>query len=610
MERVSESFKNAIKSDTREIKGYVEVVYDDKDMSSYFLEDSPIQERISLDSEMTDMIRKCNKYASLEENYTELDGSFLLPNYNIIGDKSGYISKQLFKDIENPIIKVSCNNNDFVESSGITIYFQDNIAQVFDITIAKDDNTEEIINIFNNDKNIYQYVFEETIKIKSLKLEIKKMEYPNRRIRIAEIDFGISQIYEGQELISFSLNEEIDLLLTSTPINDCKVNLNNYSNTFDPINPRGIVRFLNDDTIIKPFIGVLTKENGVEYVKMGTFYLTNWSHNNDGNVTLNGSDIINQLKDKNLKMDINIFNTNFTAQTWNSFLERMYGYKFNIDTLGINNWNLKYTQDINLLNNLQWNLTTYYSFYSQQHYIGFLNASRDNIIELQRVNKTSVDVLNGNVLLSEPKYTINNLVTSIEINTCSDAGIVFASNNRTDVLDVQYILGEEKEMIWFQLSQYTFSEKPIANDVNGYRFSYSVLNGVGSAELIANNHYLIYVKITGTIGTKINIKYNGVVYHTSLPKYTNVYNSEYNIGEKMTIDGIRYTTSLSKSVADYLLNNNFKYKVNIETIGDPSLTVGDVISVQTKFGYKDIIMTKHSLTFDGGLSGNIEGMGD
>ena len=50
-------------------------------------------------------------------------------------------------------------------------------------------------------------------------------------------------------------------------------------------------------------------------------------------------------------------------------------------------------------------------------------------------------------------------------------------------------------------------------------------------------------------------------------------------------------------------------------MGDPSLEVGDTISIQTRYqdindGYKDIIITKQRFSYDGGLSCTIEGEGD
>jgi hypothetical protein len=42
--------------------------------------------------------------------------------------------------------------------------------------------------------------------------------------------------------------------------------------------------------------------------------------------------------------------------------------------------------------------------------------------------------------------------------------------------------------------------------------------------------------------------------------------------------------------------------------GDPSLEAGDYIEVETPYGYKPIFIQKNRFTFNGGLSGSIEGV--
>ena len=171
METVSESFKKAIKATEREVKGYVEVIFDDQDGSGYRLMTAPERLRNSLDSEIVDGVKKNKKYASLEENYTELDGSFILPNYNIVGNQFGYVSNDIFNDLESRIITVT-KDNDFVTSSGITIYFENNIAQNFTLTVVDSHDVSKIIEV-ENSKNVYQYIFDNSINIKYIKWNIQ-----------------------------------------------------------------------------------------------------------------------------------------------------------------------------------------------------------------------------------------------------------------------------------------------------------------------------------------------------------------------------------------------------------------------------------------------------
>ena len=149
----NEEFNKAITNTEREVKGYVEVIYNDTDNSQY-APSFPEKALISGYYEINDGYRKNKNYASLEENYTELDGSFLLPNKKNIGDKAGYVSNKLFKDItdtkitldvDNPL--VAEENRIPVKASGITIYFFNNIAYDFILKIVDENDKETIFNI-------------------------------------------------------------------------------------------------------------------------------------------------------------------------------------------------------------------------------------------------------------------------------------------------------------------------------------------------------------------------------------------------------------------------------------------------------------------------------
>ena len=598
METVSESFKKAIKSDTREIKGYVEIIYDDKNGSDYDLSIAPNRLRNSLSTEIVDGIRKNKRYASLEENYTELDGSFLLPNYNIKGDKTGYISEDIFSNIVSPTISLT-KESDYIESSGITIYFEDNIAQQFTITII--DSNDEIKSIgIKNDKNVYQLVFENTIKIKSLTIEITQIEYPNRRIRISEIDFGISQIYEGSDLVSFTTNEEIDLLLTSTPINNCTINLNNYKNSFNPLNPTGLVNYLTNNCIIKPFIGILTEENGIEYVSMGYFYLKDWSSNNDGNVTMNGQSLMARLANLNLKSDGSfLYNNNeaWNSSTLSAFFTKMYGYIFKLNIGRIYNRWLKHFE---LLKYLQ----TEFSFQTGIDWQRKFYISRKNEVIFDYINFDVVDSISRKELIEDIKYESKTVLNKIKVKDMDNYNTMYSSTQE-DVINQSYTLTSNEEYVWF-----TFNKR-IARNSNDKSFSYTN-NGNGKAELVDYNNWLAYIKFTGNIGDIVTVHLTGYVYENP-PTLELEFTNEVPIGDILSLDFTEYFNADNnqlKANAEYYLNIDKKYKVSGNYIGDPSYIPGDTISVETKFGYKDFIITKHSLTFDGGLSGNFEGMGD
>lgn len=598
METVSEAFKKAIKATEREVKGYVEVIFDNQDGSGYQLTTAPKRLRNSLDTEIVDGIKKNKKYASLEENYTELDGSFFLPNYNIIGDKTGYVSNEIFSNIENRTITLS-KESDFVTSSGITIYFENNIAQRFTLTIINSDD-ESITLETENDKSVYQHIFENSISIKSISINIQQMEYSNRRIRISEIDFGISQVYEGSDLVSFTTNEETDLLFTSTPINTCTVNLNNYDNSFNPLNPTGLVKYLTDNCIMKPYIGVLTEESGIEYVPMGFYYLKDWSSDNDGNVSLNGQSLMGILANLTIKSDGQfLYNNNqaWTGKTLGDYLTKIYGYTFKLKSFGTI-YNV-YLKDINLLNYLK----TIFAFMTAKKLPKYFIISRNNEAILDLINDGIVDNIERVQLTDDVKYESKSIINKVSIVNIDNFSMT--SYDKSDLLNQTYTLTNTEEYVWM-----TFNKSTNDNRKNK-EFSYTS-TGSGKAELIDYNRWIAYIKFTGNIGDSITVHLNGFKFEDP-PTLNITYQNDYKAGDTLSLDYTNYfnaTNAYLKDNANFYLERDKKYKVTGNYIGDPSLTPGDTISVETKFGYKDVILTKSSLTFDGGLSGSFEGMGD
>ncbi len=597
METVSESFKNAIKSDTREIKGYVEVIYNEKDMSNYIVTTSFPLERISIPDNLLGSTKKIKNYASLEENYTLLDGGFILPNYNIIGDNAGLISKNTFENIEDATLNITNSSDQNILSSGITIYFENNVSQDFDIIFTFEDNNTLIIPIKNNTKNIYQNIFEEEITIKSLEIKINKIEHPNRRLRIANIDFGVSQIYEGNDLVSFTVNEELDLLLASAPINDCKINLSNYENIFNPLNPTGLVKYLTDDCIIKPYIGALTEENGIEYVSMGYFYLKDWSNDTNGNTTLNGQSLMAKLVNLTLISDGTFLyhnGTNWTNTDLNKYLKKIYGYDFQLSFGNIGNLHLRHTE---LLKYLQ----TIFSYMVGEKYQRKFSISRNNRVVFDSINLETIDTITKKELKEDVKYESKTILNKVKIKDIDNYNMT--STIQEDVLNQAYTLTSNEEYVWFKFN------KRIARNNNNQSFSYS---GNGNAELIDYNNWLAYIKFAGNVGDVITVHLNAFVFDTP-PILEKTISNNKQTGDTLSLDFTEYFNASNnwlQDTANYYLNIDKKYKVTGNYNGDPSFVPGDSISVETKFGYKDVIMTKHSLTFDSGLSGSFEGMGD
>ena len=620
---VSDSFKKAIKSDVRELYGYVDVNYATRD---YEKEVAQTPQTLNLvPSDGTGLIKGSKimrKYATLENNYTLLDGSHFVSNENVLYTENGFVSNNIFNNINNNTIKI--NNVDYEEPlNGFTIYFVDNLPFDFTLNITtlvtdsgdSGETIEEIqtINVVNNNSMVYQHIFGSSTYVKDITLVINSVDHPDNRIRIAYIDFLISDLYYGDELVSFDVTEEIDLLVENIPANTCSISLNNYPDEtggmkFDPINPVGLVPYLTENTTFTPYIGVLTEDNGIEYVPMGVFYLSDWSSNADGNVTLNGKNVIERLKNITITSDGTFLTHSFVGNEMATYFSNMTGYNFNMNIASITNNFLRHS---NLLEWFQARVPFYImytnsvtgEYVSRKFYV-----TRNNVITLTTLNENSVDNIDRTQLKDDLKYETKSVINKVEITDITTYGTRYSSQKENVIEDSHTILDGE-EYMWYYFDKYI--------NYNSATFSYSVTSGSGTATLIDVNRYMAYVKFTGTVGSVINVVYNAYIYDeppTKLWTFTN----NLKTGDTLSLDFHEYfnaNDSALEGSANFYLTRDKKYKVTANTTGDPSLESGDTVSIQTRYtdsneGYKNIIITKQKFTFDGGLSCELEGLGE
>ena len=87
---VSDSFKKAIKSDIRELYGYVDVNYATRDYEKEVAQTPMALSLVPSDgSGLIAGSKLMRKYATLENNYTLLDGSHFVSNENILYTQKG-----------------------------------------------------------------------------------------------------------------------------------------------------------------------------------------------------------------------------------------------------------------------------------------------------------------------------------------------------------------------------------------------------------------------------------------------------------------------------------------------------------------------------------------
>lgn len=569
MIQTSNEFKKAIKNPERRIKGYVEVLYDLPSITRTTT--TNIVSTYTPLSEISNGIRVENLYGSLD--YLPLNGEYITmdtTNTNI-----GYISDELFENLTNPTITMSFTSTLI---KGITMYFRENIPT--NLTLTYSDNTSDTI--INNDKDVVQVIFDEEKTISSVNIAINDMTYSDRKIYIMEIDLGITQVYKNQDLIEFSVDEEVNKLVEEVPINETNIILNNMSNLFNPLNPKGIVPYLNENTLIKPYSGVLTENLGVEYVKMGEFYFDSYTNNSDLTTKLVGKNILKQVEKESLKDDneFNLFKSTMSKANFQTYMQN-YSYVFN---------NLDFTSILATFNIDKDKLLDFIKeicFMSSNLFY----ADRDNKLNIKAIDNTIVDNLTKNELIEDAEYTVID-----RINTLVFKNPVAFSMNVTGsrlVYENTITLEKSPQIVLCKSSMPNLKDSIVHAD------------GADSVSVISQGYFMEFIKLTGTVGSSIHIQ------------IASSYETIQTIGEKIkTIKNanereniIEFKTSLSKSLNNMnILDYTPSYKMAFNYNGDPSLEAGDYISVQTPYGYKPLFIQKNYFKFDGGSEGRIEGV--
>lgn len=569
MIQVSNEFKNAIKNQERRIKGYVEVLYDLPSLE--ITTTTNIVSTYTPISELKNGIRVENLYGSLD--YLPLNGEYI--TMDTVNINIGYISDELFENLTNPNITMSFTSTSI---KGITMYFRENIPT--NLTLTYSDNTSDTI--INNDKDVVQVIFDEEKTISSVNIAINDMTYSERKIYINEVDLGITQVYKNQDLIEFTVDEEVNKLVEEVPINETNIILNNMSNLFNPLNPQGIVPYLSENTLIKPYIGVLTENLGIEYVKMGEFYFESYTNNLDSTTTMIGKNIIKQVEKESLKDDneFNLFKSTMSKANFQTYMEN-YSYLFN---------NLDFTPvlaTVNIDKNKLLDFIKEVCFMNSNLFY----ADRDNKLNIKDIDNTIVDNLTKYELIEDAEYTVID-----KINTLVFKNPVAFSMNVTGsklVYENTITLEKSPQIVLCKSSAPNLKDSIVHAD------------GADSVSVISQGYFMEFIKLTGTVGSSVHIQ------------IASSYETIQTIGEKIkTIKNanereniIEFKTCLSKSINNInILSYTPSYKMSFNYNGDPSLEARDYITVQTPYGYKPLFIQKNHFKFDGGLEGRIEGV--
>ena len=230
-------------------------------------------------------------YATLEEDFTKVDGSMLfLPRRNSSDTyyDTGLVGGKLVSQAQYELtINLNTGATDF---KGITINFGENYPVDFDM-VSSSGQTIEI-----RDNTLAEFTSEEVLENTTyVKLVFYRMKNPQSRLRIYSIRFGYGLVYYNDSVMSSSLDSYISPIGADVPQIDFSVQLKNYDHYFNVDNPKSAINFLETGQEMEIFYGYqLPDSEEIEWVRGNHLLCSEWE-SDDYTATIRCQDIFRNM---------------------------------------------------------------------------------------------------------------------------------------------------------------------------------------------------------------------------------------------------------------------------------------------------------------------------
>ena len=292
MQKVSKEYKQSMKSSLRE-RAYI--------MISFGLVNQEAQQKAKIDSgDFTYYSNKDNLfsqrsddtvYATLEENFTKVDGSmFFLPRRNA-GDgyyDTGLIGAGLVSDAQ---YELTINlHTAAIDFRGLTVNFGENYPVDFDVVSSEG----QVIEFRDNDTGDWstEEVLENTTYVKFI---FYTMKNPQSRLRIYSIRFGYGLVYYNDSVMSSQLDSYVSPIGADVPQIDFSVTLKNYDKYFNVDNPKSAINFLETGQEMDIYYGYhLPESDDIEWVRGNHLLCSEWE-SDDYTATIRCQDVFRSM---------------------------------------------------------------------------------------------------------------------------------------------------------------------------------------------------------------------------------------------------------------------------------------------------------------------------
>ncbi|MCM1224191.1 MAG: hypothetical protein NC548_58035, partial [Lachnospiraceae bacterium] len=292
MQKVSNLYKESMKDSLRE-RGYIMIsfgVVNQEAQANARVEKGNFA-HYSNEKNLFGGLDDLTVYATLEENFTRVDGSmFFLPRQSSSATyyDTGLISKNL---VSNGTVEVTIDLHiTATDFRGITINFGENYPVDFDFVTDRGQRVE----FRGNDKA--EFNTEEVLEqVTKLTIVIYRMKNPQSRLRIYSFRFGYGLVYHNDSVMASTLESYVSPIGADIPQIDFSVTLKNYDKYFNVDNPKSAINFLETGQEMDIYYGYqLPGTEEIEWIRGNHLWCSEWE-SDDYTATIRCQDIYRSM---------------------------------------------------------------------------------------------------------------------------------------------------------------------------------------------------------------------------------------------------------------------------------------------------------------------------
>lgn len=527
------------------------------------------------------------KYATFEQDYFKLDGSFyLMPDDITSDDVNGWWSLEMSGEdrifVNPPTITILFTK--YHTSLGIGIYFGETYCEAFEIYWYDGEEQKSYKLVENNtltECNIYNPVADyDKIIIKFL-----RTAEPYRYARVNEIDFGLTEIFTNKNTVKANIIEEVDPISSTLSINKLTMTVLNENQKFNMINPEGIYAYLQLRQKIVAQSGLILPSGEIEYVPIGEFYLSDWKNSTGLTAILEATDIIGIL-DKTTYYNSPFYINEPAYNVINNVLSDAGNFQFELSS------------DISLLT-----LTGYIPIVTHRQALQTILVALRACLRIER---------DGTLYIYRPDY--NAEVETIANKTILGSPVIEQKSfvSTVQVMEYNYILNSEETVL--------FEGEYKLNGTDDFILPYQTYPAIDcrieliNATLESSSFSCVCAMAKITASGTFTIRIYGKAYTANqrvvMVSLENIPGSE--VPQTASVaDNTLITATNSRVVGQHILNYFQKrIKQTFNYLDNPAIQAGDCVSVETMFGvFKSGVVEKHEIQIAPALKGKLEVVG-